>query len=149
MNGIKNRIEDALILWEKGRWEGAFLCVLIAVAATAYKRYPKEKDRDAFEKLICDSLKGVLAIEYRGECRPIEQIFYKWLRCKIVHEGGIPVDIQFMEEKQMGTMSFRAGGAPDYVLKIGIGWFFHLVSIVTQASENINEFSKDVPLKKE
>ena len=44
MTGIRNRIDDAKLLWESGRLDGAFLNALIAVAATARERYPKLKD---------------------------------------------------------------------------------------------------------
>jgi hypothetical protein len=38
---IMTRIEDADLLFQLGRKEGALLLVLIAVAATSKKRYPK------------------------------------------------------------------------------------------------------------
>ena len=136
MTGIRSRIDDAILLWEKGRHEGAFLNALIAVAAIARKRYPKTKDREAFEQFLKDSHTARLSVEYRGECYPIEHIFYKWLRCHLVHEGEIPIDIQFTQDTQNGLMSVRAGGAPEFILKIGTGWFHHMISFVVQASEN-------------
>lgn len=87
---LKARVQDAVMLWENGRMEGAFLCALIAVAATARRRYPdrnKVKDRDAFERFLTDAMSVRLSVEYRGECHPIEHILYKWLRCELVHEG--------------------------------------------------------------
>ncbi len=139
MNGIKNRIDDAILLWDKGRQEGAFLSTLIAVAATARRRYPKTRDREAFEQFLKDSHTVRLSVEYRGECHPIEHVFYKWLRCQLVHEGGIPIDIQFMQDAQPGSMSVRAGGTPDYILKIGSGWFHHMIASVVQAPENADQ----------
>ena len=137
MLGIRNRIDDALFLWKNGREEGAFLSTLIAVAATARLRYPKMKDRECFEQFLRDAHLPILRVEYRGECQPIEHIFYKWLRCQLVHEGGLPIDIQFMR----GTMSLRAGGAPEYIMKIGHGWFDHMTGLVMQAPENSGVFS--------
>ncbi len=142
MIGIGSRIDDAIFLWEKGRHEGAFLCALIAVAATARKRYPKAKDREAFEQFLKDSHSVRLSVEYRGECHPIEYVFYKWLRCQLVHEGGIPIDIQFMEDVEPGSMSVRAGGAPEYTLKIGTGWFHHMIGFVAQAPENADQYPR-------
>lgn len=138
MSGIKRRLEDAILLWKEGRQEGAFLSVLIAVAATARKRYPKAKDRESFEQFLKDSHTVRLSVEYRSECHPIEHVLYKWLRCQLVHEGGIPIDIQFMEEAKHGSMTVRAGGAPEYILKIGTGWFHHMINSVMQAPENSN-----------
>lgn len=97
MSGIRSRIDDAIFLWEKGRQEGAFLSCLIAVAATARKRYPKAKDKEGFEQFLKDSHNVRLNVEYHGECHSIEHVLYKWLRCQLVHEGVIPIDIQFME----------------------------------------------------
>ena len=39
--GIQARVEDAGVLAEAGRLEGALLMLLVAVAATSRKRYPK------------------------------------------------------------------------------------------------------------
>ena len=142
MNAVRSRIDDAILLWEKGRQEGAFLSVLIAVAATARRRYPKMKDREAFEQFLRDSHPVTLSVEYRGECHPIEHVFYRWMRCQLVHEGGIPIDIQFMEDVQPGSMSVRAGGTPEYILKIGTGWFHHMIGSVAQAAENADEYSR-------
>jgi hypothetical protein len=139
MSGIRRRIDDAILLWDKGRHEGAFLIVLIAVAATARKRYPKTKDREAFEQFLKDFHTVRLSVEYRGECHPIEHVFYKWLRCQLVHEAGILLDIQFMQDAQPGSMSVRTGGAPEYILKIGTGWIYHMIGSVVQAPENADQ----------
>jgi len=54
---IKNRIEDAQLLWKAGRKEGVFVLALIAVAATSRKRYPKPiKDPKAFKQFILDEM---------------------------------------------------------------------------------------------
>lgn len=140
MSGIRNRIDDALFLWKNGHEEGAFLSVLIAVTATARLRYPKMKDRECFEQFLRDTHSVRLGVEYRGECHPIEYIFYKWLRCQLVHEGGLPLNIKFMKEDETGLMSVRAGGAPEYILKIGRGWFANMIGSVMQAPENFGFF---------
>jgi hypothetical protein len=128
MKEILNRLYDAEFLWKNGRKESAFLLGLIALAAASRYKYPTIKsDREAFEKFFKDFNDHVLNVEFRGECEPIEKIFYKWMRCELVHEGGLPADIKFMKEEKYGTMSIRAGGKPDYILKIGEGWFFHIV----------------------
>jgi len=140
---IRARVEDALFLWENNRPEGAFLSALAAVAATARRQFPDRNavgDRAAFERFLTGTHSVRISVEFRGECHPVEHIFYKWLRCELVHEGGIPIDIQFMADDQPGTMSVRAGGAPDYVLKISHGWFHHLINSVAHASVNRNEF---------
>ncbi len=54
---IKARIEDAEVLWQHGRKEGAWVLALIAAAATSRKRYPKPiKDNEAFKSFIREVL---------------------------------------------------------------------------------------------
>ena len=140
---IRDRVEDALVLWKNGRLEGAFLIALIAISASARRRYPRVGDRESFEQFLTDSHTVRISVEYRGTCYPVEHVFYKWLRCNLVHEGELPVDIEIMPDSEPGTMSVRAGGAPEYVLKISEGWFHHLVGAVMQAPENTDLFSID------
>ncbi len=67
----------------------------------------------------------------------MEHLFYKWLRCQLVHEAGLPHDIEIMDEKKQGWMSIRAGGGkPEYLLKVGSGWFHYLIGCVVDAPEN-------------
>ena len=142
---IRARVEDALLLWENARKEGAFLNALVAVAATSRLRFPDRKavkDPDAFVQFLEKAHTVRISVEYRGECLPVEQVFYKWIRCQLVHEGGLPVDIQFMPDSAPGTLSVRAGGAPEYVLKVSEGWFNHIVGAVASAPENTREFDR-------
>ncbi len=133
-----------MFLWKNGRFEGALLNALIAIAATARLRYPdraKISDKDSFEKFFGESRSdktnvGKINVEFRGECRPIENIFYKWLRCELVHEGGMPADIEFIQSEDKDALMIRAGGAPEYKLKLSDSWFRHLVGIVIDAPEN-------------
>ena len=103
---IRARVEDSLLLWNSGRLEGAFLNALVAVAATSRRRFPDRKavgDREAFVRFLKAAHTVRISVEYRNECLPVEQIFYKWFRCQLVHEGGLPVDIEFMPGPKPGT----------------------------------------------
>jgi hypothetical protein len=146
--GIRDRVQDAEFLWQQGRHEGALLSALSAVAATARLRYPDRKavkDGDAFKRFLESAHSVRLSVEFRGEVHTIEHIFYKWLRCELVHEGGLPVDIQFMADADPDELSVRAGGKPEFVLKLSSGWFYHLLGAVTDAPENRVTFnSSDV-----
>jgi hypothetical protein len=144
---IRARVEDAILLWENGRKEGAFLNALVAVAATSRRRFPDRNaigDREAFVSFLETAHAVRLSVEYRGECLPVEQVFYKWIRCQLVHEGGLPVDIEFMPEAFPGMVSVRAGGAPDYLLKVSDGWFDYMVGTVAAAPENAAEFGSQM-----
>ena len=136
---IRGRVEDAMFLWENGRQEGAFLSALVAVAATSRRRFPDHKavrDREAFERFVAAAHTVHLSVEYRGKVHPIEHVLYKWLRCELVHEGEIPIDIAFMPDDHPDALSVRAGGAPEFVLMFSHGWLHHLVGAVVAAPEN-------------
>lgn len=145
---VRTRVDDALFLWEHKRMEGAFMSVLAAVAATARLRNPDRKtfgDRVAFETFLKSALSVTIGVEFRGEAHPVEHIFYKWLRCELVHEGGIPVDIEFVQKEDPTQLFIRAGGDPEYVLKLSQGWFYHLINAVATAPENAVEFADFAP----
>lgn len=138
---IQSRLEDAELLWNSGRLEGAFVLVLIAIAATSRRKFPSQKnDKQAFEDFLRQGRFERMSVEYRGEVHPLYHIFYKWFRCELVHEGALPVDLEFMPDPEPGTLSFRAGGAPNYVLKVSYGWFYELVKTVTSAEVNRDLF---------
>ncbi|MCL5997644.1 MAG: hypothetical protein M1546_16545 [Chloroflexi bacterium] len=97
-------------------------------------------DRQAFEQFLRDAHTVHISVEYRGELHTIEHIFYKWLRCELVHEGGIPIDIHFVEDAPPETMLVRAGGHPDYILKLSHRWFHHIIQAVVSAPETAQGF---------
>jgi hypothetical protein len=134
---IQNRLEDAQVLWNAGRLEGAFVSALIAVAVTARRTFPNQKgDRQAFEDFLRQRWFERISVEYRGEVHPVYHIFYKWFRCELIHEGALPVDVEFMADPEPGLLSIRAGGAPDYILKVSKGWFNELLGTVINAEVN-------------
>lgn len=95
---IRNRLEDAQLLWRSGHLEGAFLSALVAVAATSRRKFPKPiKDIDAFERFLNQGWFARLSVEYRGEAHPMFHIFYKWFRCELAHEGSLPFDIEILQ----------------------------------------------------
>jgi hypothetical protein len=139
MPGIHDRIQDAEILWKNYRFEGAFLVALCAVAAVAKQRYSNLKgDGEKFKRLLGDSMQVKLSVEYRGTCHPIECILYKWMRCKLVHEGSLPDDIKLVIETKEWSRSVRAGGAPEYLMHLGSGWFDFIVDLIKQSPEYNN-----------
>lgn len=70
---IKARLDDAVVLYENGRKEGALLLILVAVAATSRKRYPEitpsrlytnqtMKDKEAFTLFLKDEMPKILGL---------------------------------------------------------------------------------------
>jgi len=107
---IQARVEDAGVLADAGRLEGALLMLLVAVAATSRKRYPRRTpskgnaskemgDAEAFKTFLCDEMWGLMkgaeeVVEFRGASMRIEDFLYKFLRNELAHEGGLAVDLQ-------------------------------------------------------
>jgi hypothetical protein len=61
---------------------------------------------------------------------PIERLLWKWLRCELVHDAGLPVDIESTPVVAVGEMSARAGGAPNYELQLSEAWLHHVLDVV-------------------
>jgi len=137
--GIQDRINDAQLLWEHEHHEGALLNVLVAVAASARKQYPKLKDRESFvaflePEIVKISRISMAGIAFRDKMWTPAELFYKWFRCQLVHEGELPIDAQFVDK---GSALFvQAGGDPGPPLQISYAWFWVLVRAVTEATIN-------------
>ncbi len=83
---------------------------------------------ESFRRRVESRFPTRLLVEYRGKLVPIEDIFYKWFRCEIVHAGDLPVDIELIAGETTSELSVRAGGAPDYRLLVSRAWFHQLIA---------------------
>lgn len=145
---IKNRIEDAQLLWTAGRKEGAFIQILIAVAATSRKRYPKPTpDHKAFKQFILDEMGYItggpsqnVAFPFKGNDKtPLEDILYHHLRCQLVHEGEMPESIVFTPPKIINGKVFNVLRLLD-PLGFPEGWVLNLAQVVQKVPENRDLF---------
>lgn len=145
---IRDRTEDAEVLWQHGRKEGAWVLALIAAAATSRKKYPKRPDGEAFKSFIRDILPTLLlgkpsqgspnpAVIF--DQTPVEDIVYKHLRCNLIHEGEISQQVAFSESKVVdGALKAKfAVGTPNEIPDF---WVLHLLKAVREAPENADEF---------
>ena len=125
---LKVRLDDAQRLWDEGRSESALVLLLTTVAACSRVGAGGKSgsDRQQFEDYFKSGISVRLSVEFRGELWPIESIFYKWMRCELVHAGGLPVDLELMPDE---GLTVRAGGEPEYVLKVSRGWFNYLMAL--------------------
>jgi hypothetical protein len=148
---IYERIKDALILWNEKSIDGACISILIAVAATARKRYPRsilKKDKDAYQKFILDEMgiitggpdKGV-KFYFNGNYKvPLERILYEFLRCKLIHEGALPTEFDFTEPVIENGKKYNVLNLHGLVVGIPIGWIWNLARATVKAPENKEEF---------
>jgi hypothetical protein len=120
----EDRLTDAELLWAAGRREGALLLTMVAVAASARLAHPGLADRDCFVTFLKTRHSWTISVEFRGEQWDLDALFYKWLRCQLVHEAGLPVDIRI--DNSLTGLEVRAGGAPEFLLLIAPGWFDYL-----------------------
>jgi hypothetical protein len=143
---IKSRIEDADILFQLGRKEGALLLVLIAVAATSRKRYPQSKYRDgeAFREFVCEEMckyapgwkkNTKVQVEFRGEPLWMPKVLYKFVRCNLAHEAEVPIFIFFKDGKDFSVTVIN-----NEQLVISNVIFHYLRKIVIEAPENADLF---------
>jgi hypothetical protein len=123
-------VEDAELLWREERAEAALLMALVAASATARRKYPDCKDGEGFERLLLDARRWRLHLEFRGAPVPIERLLWKWLRCELVHEAGLPIDIGLAPIDGRNQLSARAGGAPDHELHLSEAWLHHVLDVV-------------------
>ncbi len=153
---IKSRVEDAMVLWNAGHKEGAWVLALIAAAATSRKRYPRpetEKDRDAFTKFIRDItmtlVYGKPASEKRPTVifgdKPLADIIYKDMRNKLIHEGEIEGTVvldecRLVDGEMTGTMRVGGNGKPHEFPDF---WALHLLKAVRESPENRELFEGD------
>jgi hypothetical protein len=123
--GVYARIEDAGVLADAGRVEGALLMLLVAVAATARKRYPvgtpsakwpkrKMSDREAFTLFLRDEMWRLVkehsdVVLFRGRKRPIEEFLYEFLRCELVHNVTVSADLQPLRDEDLLTFDLPDG----------------------------------------
>jgi hypothetical protein len=147
---VRTRIEDAGILLQNKRLEGAFGMVLIAIAATSRKRYPqgtpskwkpknKMGDCEAFKTFMAEEIDKVMPFnvraitQFRDGKTPLSDLLYEVMRCDLIHEGKLPSDVSMSESQ-------------DAQIKVGPTLVFsgsfvdQLANAVIQAEENKDLF---------
>jgi hypothetical protein len=129
---VQAQLADAELLWRNGRREGGLLNVLIAVAASARDSHPTLGDHKAFVQFLKSTHAWTMSVEFRGRQVDVDELFYTWLRCELVHAGSLPVDIRIADELE--GLSLRAGGSPNYVVLVAPAWFEYFTDVVQAAA---------------
>lgn len=118
---IKIQVEDAIFLMKNERYLGALTNLMLAVAASSRKTYPKKitksfkypkdimRDNEAFKVFVSSSMRKMLfgdysdaksentgiSVNFREQQFDLSEILYKFYRCELVHEGELPSDVSF------------------------------------------------------
>ncbi|MFL5342696.1 MAG: hypothetical protein ACJ8F7_21395 [Gemmataceae bacterium] len=150
---IRARIEDAFIAFSLGRPEAALLSVLTAISATSRRRRPRGTpsvtdpsremgDREAFELFSHEQMPIICRVQnynlrFRGEMHRLEHILYRWIRCELAHEAGLPSDVHFVADERPGVVMIALD---ETGLRISHGFLDGLADAVIQAPENTDHF---------
>lgn len=141
---VRDRIEDSKLQFHGGRLEGALISVLLAVAATSRKRYPKNTtrlgDREAFVQFLIDERKKItgdqeVTIEFRGDTLGLETFLYKFVRNCLIHEAELDDSVSF----EYGDFLLDKRGTTDY-FTFSSELILRLCFIVETAPENQGSF---------
>jgi hypothetical protein len=133
---IHQQVADATFLAQKGCHEGALTNLMLAVAASARKCFPKgtkslEKpaepmgDREAFTLFLGGRIRKLLfgdyggpeygtsgiSVDFKGHQYDIAYVLYKFYRCELVHEGELPEDVEFIARPGSASPSANTGNS--------------------------------------
>lgn len=93
-----DRLEDARILYDTERYEGALLLVIVAISAASRIRYPQAGCRD--KKAFVDYVEKMEISEccQLFDDKRVSAILYEWMRCDLVHEGKLGQKVVLYED---------------------------------------------------
>lgn len=151
--GIRARLDDAGFLYANGRRDGALLSVLVAVAATSRRRYPRDrhKDSDAFTQFVAEEMPvitaggvknffvrvpGAESTEYPDGSMPLGVCFYRFVRCNLAHEATLPSNVEFIAT---GAGGFQVE-ITDEKIRLSDSFMDGLSHAVIYAPENADVF---------
>src|SRR5256885_6365951 len=117
---VRQQVEDATFLAEHGRHVGALTMLLLAVAASSRRTFPKGtrslknpkeemSDPEAFTCFLGGRIRKILfgdfggpdhghsgvSVGFRGQQHDVAYVLYKFYRCELVHDGELPEDVEF------------------------------------------------------
>jgi len=150
---VTDRIDDARVLYSQGRRHGSLLSVLIAVTATARKRFPPNTpsrtdpskpmgDIEAFTTFLHEELTrlGVSLnrpLQYHGRPTTLELLLYRLVRNELAPKSDSQLEVQF-HPASGETVEIDV---VDDQLIISDNLLDRLGRTVTQAAENATSFS--------
>jgi len=133
---IKIQVEDAIFLADNNRYLGALTNLMLAIAASSRKTFPKGNtgslkdpskkmgDSEAFTLFIGGRIRKLLfgdfsgpqtgnsgiSVNFKGKQYDLAFILYKFYRCELVHEGELPEGIEFSAPDPSGQLTVSNSG---------------------------------------
>lgn len=169
---IKLQVEDAIFLKEHGRHLGALTSLVLAVAASSRKTFPKGtrstenpenkmSDREAFTLFLGGRIRKILfgdfggsetgnsgiSVNFKDKQHDIAYIIYKYYRCELIHEGELPEDIEFKpsenEQLSIANSGVSISISCGSTMVLDYGWIDLLIEAVVNARCNGKLFGKE------
>jgi len=150
---VTDRIDDARVLYSQGRRHGSLLAVLIAVTATARKRFPPVTpsrtdatkpmgDIEAFTTFLHEELAKMNVpldrpLQFRNRPTTLEMLLYRFVRNELAPKPDQPFEVQF----HAATGDAVEIDVVDDQLLVSDNLLDRLGRTVTQAPENTSLFS--------
>jgi len=166
---IKQQVDDAVFLAKNGRYLGALTNLMLAVAASSRKTFPKGKtkslkdpaknmgDGEAFTLFVGGRIKKILfgdfggpdsgssgiSVSFKGKQYDVAYVLYKYYRCGLVHEGELPEDIEFNPPNKNQNSGVGVSISCGNIMVLDYGWIDLLVNAVIYARCNGKIFNID------
>jgi hypothetical protein len=167
---IRQQVEDAAFLAQNGRHLGALTNLMLAVAASSRRTFPKGvkslespgepmSDREAFTQFLGGRIRRLLfgsygspefgnsgiSVGFKGKQYDVAYILYKFYRCELVHEGALPEGVEFLVPQKEHDISIDQQGLRVSIsvgekMALDHGWIDLLIQAVAQARCNGSEF---------
>jgi hypothetical protein len=150
---VTDRIDDARILYSQGRRHGSLLAVLIAVTATARKRFPPNTpsrtdptkpmgDIEAFTTFLHEELSRLNVpldrpLQFRNRPTTLEMLLYRFVRNELAPKPESPLEVQF----HPASADAVEIDVVDDQLVVSDNLLDRLGRTVTQAPENASAFT--------
>ncbi len=148
---VVERLEEANILWENGKYEGALHSVLTAAAGASRLRYPKGHamsrkhpgqsmgDHEAFETFLEEqqTLTGTshLTVGAHGE-RTFSSVIYTLYRCCLAHEASLVNGGEFVPDRKPGYVFLQLTSLDPLGFRISHSTVMFLADLVARAPEH-------------
>ncbi|WP_319077434.1 hypothetical protein [Enterobacter cloacae] len=168
---IKTLVEDARFLQTNGRPLGALTILMLAIAGSSRKlfpkgiaksiRYPKDfmRDEECFclflggrlNKIFCGDLGGPdaaecnIVLKFKGKDITLAEVLYKYYRNGLIHQAELPNDVEFTPVKKTGSDNHGASISLGDVLVLDHGWIDILIDVVVNAKCNYEIFDTYQP----
>ena len=150
---VRERLEDAILLWNHGRKSGAWIQVLIAAAATSRARFPGMSDKARFMAFVREVTPTIVYGEGQtvvggmhlligratGDPVSLAEVIYTHLRCSLIHEAIMPSEVELCQSRivdgqLIAELRVETAEAP---LAIPDFWVINLAKAVAGAPENV------------